>query len=84
MSAAAPRPAQDPWRDVEGAHLSLFCWVEQVRESPQPTALPSRRHQHGQILGRGLDTFYVRFEDNVLVSLPPCVLRLLPDAPGGD
>lgn len=79
MSAAAPRPAQDPWRDVDGAHLSLFCWVEQVTESPQPTALPSRCHQHG----RGLDTLYVRFEDNVLVSLPPRLLRLLPDAPGG-
>ncbi|MGH3697607.1 MAG: hypothetical protein ACRDRX_27120 [Pseudonocardiaceae bacterium] len=27
MSAAVPRPAQDPWRDSDGAHLSLFDWV---------------------------------------------------------
>lgn len=84
MSVAVPRPAQDPWRDVDGAHLSLFCWVEQVTESPEPTVLPSRCHQHGQVLGRGLDALYVRFRtDNVLVSLSPCLLRLLPDPPGG-
>jgi hypothetical protein len=83
MSAAVSQPAQDRWCDIEGTHISLFCWVEQVIECPEAGALPSRLHQCGQVLGLGLDQLYVRFDDDALVSLPPYVLRLLPDAPGG-
>ncbi len=42
----------------------------------------SRIHQQGQVVGWGLDSLYLRFEDNHLVSLPPQLLRLLPDTPG--
>jgi hypothetical protein len=45
--------------------------------------LPTRLHQRGQIVGRGLDSLYVCFSDNVLLALPSHVLRLLPDAPDG-
>jgi hypothetical protein len=45
--------------------------------------LPTRLHQRGQIVGRGLDSLYVCFSDNVLLALPSHVLRLLPDSPDG-
>ncbi len=45
--------------------------------------LPSRLHQCGQVLGRGLEVLYVRFSDNALVSVPPEFLRLLPEASEG-
>jgi len=34
-------------------------------------------------IGRGLHSLYVCFSDNVLVSLPPHLLRLLPDERDG-
>jgi hypothetical protein len=83
MPAPAKAPTDDLWRDIEGAHLALFCWVEQVAQSPEPSLLPSRLHQRGQIVGRGLDSLYVCFDDNHVVSLQPHLLRLLPDALGG-
>jgi hypothetical protein len=84
MPAEAPTPAQDRWCDSEGTHISLFCWVEQVRESPQFGALFSRLHQRGQVLGRGPDVLYVRFEgEGQLIGVAPQLVRLLPDAPGG-
>ncbi len=79
--ATETQPAQDRWCDVEGDRISLFCWVE-VAEDPEPGLLPSRLHQRGQVLGRGLHSLYVCFSDNALVTLPPRFLRLLPDAPG--
>jgi hypothetical protein len=82
MPAAAPQPTQNRWCDVDGSHLALFCRVEQIAETTKPSALPSRLHQQGQVLGRGLDSVYVCFEDHVLVSLSPHLLRLLPDTPG--
>lgn len=81
MPATGRPPAYDRWRDVEGNHISLFSRVEQVKESLQPRVLPSRLHQRGEVVGRSLDSLYVRFEDNALVSLPPHLLRRLPDAP---
>jgi hypothetical protein len=80
MPATARPSAHDRWRDVDGTHISLFSWVEQVTESPQPGVLPSRLRQHGQVVGRSLDSLYLRFEDNALVSLPPHLLRRLPDS----
>lgn len=84
MPAPAPRPVHDRWCDVDGTHIhiALFCRVEQVTQSAEPGALPSRLHQPSQVVGRGLDSLYVRFEDDQLVSLPPQLLCLLPDTPG--
>ncbi len=79
----AASPAQDRWCDVEGFPIDLFCLVQQVAESTEPTVLPSRLHQHGQVVGRGLEVCYVRFSDNALVSVPPAFLRLLPEVPEG-
>jgi hypothetical protein len=82
VTAEAPRAVRDRWCDAESAHLSLFCWVEQVAEHPERGALFSRLHQYGQILGRGPDVLYVRFQgEGQLISLPPQLLRLLPDEP---
>jgi hypothetical protein len=81
MFASAVRPAHDRWGDTKGSHVSLFCWVAQVTESTKPRALPGRLHQPGQVLGRGLDSLYRRFDDDHLISLAPRLLRLLPDAP---
>lgn len=39
MSASAPRPTNDRWRDAEGTHLSLFRQVEQVTQSTKSGAL---------------------------------------------
>ena len=79
MTAESSRPVQDRWCDIDGAHLSLFCWVEQVAESPEPGALPSRLHQRGEVVGRGPDVLYVRFQgEGQLISVPPHLLRLLP------
>ncbi len=78
MPAPTPQPANSRWCDIEGNHLDLFCRVEQVTERAEPGVLPSRLHQHGQVVGRGLDSLYVRFADNMVVSLPTQVLRLLP------
>ncbi|PZS35281.1 MAG: hypothetical protein DLM61_02180 [Pseudonocardiales bacterium] len=83
MPAATPPPVGDRWGDVEGRHISLFCLVEQVAESTLRGLLPSRLHQQGQVVGRGLDSVYVRFAGNEVVSLSPRLLRLLPDAPDG-
>lgn len=84
MPTRAPQPAHDPWRDVDGTHISLFCWVEQVAEHPESGALFSRLHQRGQVLGRGHNQLSVRFPgEGQLISLSPQLLRLLPDPPGG-
>lgn len=74
----------DPWRDIDGAHIALFCQVEQVCEDTEPTALPSRLHQHGHIVGRGLGSVYVCFPGNHVISLRPDWIRVLDDVGGGD
>ena len=84
MPDAAPGPVQDRWCDVAGRHVSLFCWVEQVAEHPEHGALLSRLCQRGQVLGRGRDVLYVRFEgEGLLLGVSPSLVRLLPDAAGG-
>jgi hypothetical protein len=76
-----PLSAHPRWCDVEGSHIALFCWVEQVMEATNPGMLPTRLHQRGQVVGRSIDSLYVCFSDNVLLTLSPHVLRLLPDTP---
>ena len=84
MSVEAPRPVAHRWRDIEGAHISLFCWVEQVVENPESGALFSRLHQRGEVLGRGPDVLYVRFTgEGHLISVSPELVRAIDTAPGG-
>lgn len=47
-------------------------------KDPEPGVLPSRLHQRGQVLGVDLESLYVCFSDNALVTLPSHLLRLLP------
>lgn len=82
MSDAAPRPRCNPWCDAAGTPISLFCLMEQVEESAEPTALPSRLHQRGQVLGRGSDSLYVCFDGQV-ISLQPHLVRVLDTTPTG-
>jgi hypothetical protein len=82
VPADAPQTARDRWCDAEGTRIALFSWVEQVAERPEREALFSRLHQHGQVLGRGPEVLYVRFaSERQLISVPPELLRLLPNEP---
>ncbi|MGH7751041.1 MAG: hypothetical protein ACREQ5_40690 [Candidatus Dormibacteria bacterium] len=84
MPADTPRPTPDRWRDAEGTHISLFCWIEQVAEHPEPGTLFSRLHQQGEVVGRGPDLVYVRFHgEGHVISVPPRLLRVLDTAPEG-
>lgn len=75
--AQAPQPAENPWRDVEGTHIPLQCQVEQIAVNKDHGALPSRLHQHGEVIGRGTDLLYVRFQgENQLVGLRPHLVRV--------
>jgi hypothetical protein len=83
MPTPPPRPASDPWRDIEGTHIPLQSRVEQVVVDTEHGALASRLHQQGQVLGRGTNLVYVLFEcDSQLIALRPHLLRLL-DTPDG-
>jgi hypothetical protein len=84
MPAEAAQPAQKQWCDAEGNHVALFSWVEQVAEHPEYRALFSQPHQRGEVVGRGPNLLYVRFEGagGRLVSVPPQLVRVLPDGPG--
>jgi hypothetical protein len=58
--------------------------VEQVAEHPEHGALFSRLNRRGEVLGRGPDVLYVRFEgEGQLIGMPPLLVRLLPEGPGG-
>lgn len=85
MATETPRPAQDRWCDVEGTHIPLFgCWVEQVAEVPEDEGLFSRLHQRGEVVGRSLDLIYICLDgEGQVIGMPPRLLRLLPDEPGG-
>lgn len=80
MPAAVSRLDRGRWCDIEGRCIALFCPVEQVEEAPGPGVLPSRLGQRGEVVGRGLESLLVRFPDGAVVSVPPRMLRLLPDA----
>lgn len=78
MVGEAPPPADDPWQDIDGTPIPLFCWVGQVAEQAEPGALFSRLHQRGQVIGGGHDSLYVRFQgEGQVISMPPELLRLL-------
>ena len=78
MTPVASRPGCDRWCDTEGTPLTLFCRVELVDEDPEHGALPSRLGQQGEVVGRGLESFFVRFPDHAVVSVSPQVLRMVP------
>lgn len=82
MRAQAPRDG-GRWCDVQGSLTALFCQVEQVAEDPEPTTLPSRLHQQGQVVGRSLDSLYVCLRGRQVISLPPHLLRVLDDVVDG-
>lgn len=84
MTAVVSRPDGDRWCDSEGTPLALFCRVEQVEEAPEPGLLPSRLGQQGEVVGRGLESLFVRFPDHAVLSVLPQVLRLLPEAIAGE
>ncbi|HEX6405235.1 MAG TPA: hypothetical protein VF003_19085 [Pseudonocardiaceae bacterium] len=80
MPTDAPPAAQRGWRDAAGAPLVLFCWVEQVAESPEAGALFSRLHQRGQVVGLGAEMLYVRVAgESQLISVAPALVRVLDD-----
>jgi hypothetical protein len=83
MLARSSPGVADQWRDSEGTRIALFCQVEQIAEDTEPTALPSRLHQHGQVVGRGHGSVYVCFPGNQVISLRPESLRVLDDVAGG-
>ncbi|MGH3602030.1 MAG: hypothetical protein ACRDQH_17425, partial [Pseudonocardiaceae bacterium] len=82
MPADAPRPAEARWCDIDGTPISLFCEVEQVADGAEPSLLGSRLHQRGHVAGWALDSLYVCFPDNQMISVRPYLLRVLDDAAG--
>jgi hypothetical protein len=50
-------------------------------KATNPGLLPTRLHQRGQVVGRSINSLYVCFPDNGLLTLSPHVLRLLADTP---
>jgi hypothetical protein len=85
MPAPSPRFACPPWRDVEGTPIPLGCRIEQIAVSQQHGAMPSRLHQHGQVIARDTHWLHVRFDDDQhLVLLQLHLVRVLDQAPGGD
>jgi hypothetical protein len=85
MPALSPRPTgYDPWRDAHGAPIPQQCWIQQIAVDKAHGALPSRLHQQGQVLGRGLTRLIVRFaQDNDLVRIRPHLVRVLTTPDGG-
>lgn len=80
MPADTPPPAEARWRDVDGTPISLFCAVEQVADGAEVSLLGCRLHQRGHVVGRGLDSVYVCFPGNQMISVRPNLLRVLDDA----
>jgi len=72
-------PAQhyDPWRDADDTPIPPQCRVVQIAIDKQYGALPSRLHQQGQVLGRGINRLIVRFDDNTTLNIRPHLVRVL-------
>jgi hypothetical protein len=85
MPAPSPRPTTHRWCDVDGTPIPLLCRIEQIAVSQQHGAMPSRLHQHGQVIGRDTHWLHVCFdEDHRLVLLQPHLVRVLDHTPGTD
>jgi hypothetical protein len=74
-----PLQPSDPWCDAADVHISLQSRVEQVAVDEQHGALPSRLHQQGEVIGRGVGPLvYVRFDrGNQLIALRPHHVRVV-------
>jgi hypothetical protein len=64
-------------RDVEDTPIPFGSRVVQVVVDEERGALPSRLHQRGEVVGRGTQALYVRFEDRATVALWPELVRVL-------
>lgn len=83
MPARPPRPTSPQWRDIDGTPIPLGCHIEQIAVSQEHGAMPSRLHQHGQVIARDTHWLHVRFEDDHrLVILQPHLVRVLDQGPG--
>lgn len=85
MSPRVARPVYDRWRDVDGVHVPDLCRVEQVAVDRLYGALRSRLCKHGQVIGRGTNRLYVRFDgEDRAASVRPHLLRALKQRDGDD
>jgi hypothetical protein len=83
MPIEIPQPARDRWCDIDGNHVALLSWVEQVAEDSEHGVLFSGLHQQGEVIGRGPDVLYVRFKGKgQVISVSPRFVRLLPHQAG--
>jgi hypothetical protein len=72
-----------PLRDAEGTDIPLRSRVEQIMVDKIHGALSCRLHQQGQVIGRGRQLVYVRFDhDYQMIALPPHLVRVL-ETPDG-
>lgn len=79
MPADVAGAGQNRWCDAGGEHIMLFSRVEQVVEHPEGGALFSRLHKRGEVVGRGPDVIYVRFDgEGRPISVRPDLVRVLP------
>lgn len=78
MSPRVARSVYDRWRDVDGVHVAELCRVEQIAVDRLHGALRSRLRKHGQVVGRGTNRLYVRFDgENQAASVRPHLMRVL-------
>ena len=85
MSPGVARPVYDRWWDVDGVHVPDLCQVEQVAADKLHGALRSRLRKHGQVVGRGNNRLYVRFDgEDQAASVRPHLLRVLKQGDGDD
>ncbi|MGH3822372.1 MAG: hypothetical protein ACRDRA_05980 [Pseudonocardiaceae bacterium] len=75
------RPACDPWRDHEDAHIQEGSRVVQVQVDKYLGAMPSRLGKRGVVARRARCRLHVRFVDEqVLESIRPHLVRVI-DSP---
>jgi hypothetical protein len=67
---------------VQTAALTSYAELSRSQKAPNPGHSLLDYTSRARSSAEGLDLNYVCFEDNVLVSLLPHLVRLLPDAPG--
>jgi hypothetical protein len=78
-----PPLASNPLHDADGTPIPLQSRVEQVVVDKDHEALPSRLHRQGQVIGRGMQLLYVRFDhDYQMIALRPHHVRVL-ETPDG-
>lgn len=77
--AGSPRPPYDPWRDTDGNPTDPPCRVQQVMVAKEHGALPSRLHQHGEVVDRRGTRLVVLFNgEETPVTIRPHLVRVLP------